>query len=338
MKIGRVDLNKEILVISEIGNNHEGNFGLAKAMISASAKEGAHVVKFQTIVPDKLVSVKEIETINLFRKFQFSQEQFQELKEYADTQGIMFMSTPFDVESVGFLDRLVPAFKIASGDNNYWPLIESVADTGKPIILSTGMADFQDICNTKRFIESCWHEREIEQELIILHCVSLYPTPPALVNLMSVRYLSEKLESIVGFSDHTIGLDAATIAIALGARVIEKHFTLDKNYSDFPDHAISMDPKDLGELVRRVKETEVMLGEYGVVIEEKQGEIAKIARRSIVAKTNLPAGTKLEWNNLNWVRPGDGLPPGKEDQLLGKILNRDISCGELIMPCDLTSD
>ena len=271
----------------------------------------------------------------MFRKFKFTLEQFAKLKEYSDDQKIIFLSTPFDVESTGFLDPLVPAFKISSGDNNYWSLIECVASTEKPIILSTGMASFEDIRKTKEFIESCWRTRGIDQELIILHCVSLYPTPPALANLQTIPFLIEKLGGIVGFSDHTIGIEAPVLAVGLGARVIEKHFTLDKNFSDFPDHAISMDPRDLEDLVRRVNETKSLLGNYGLKIEEKQNEIAKIARRSIVAKNDLPAGTILEWAHLDWVRPGDGLPPGKEGQLLGKTLKRDILHGHFIMPADL---
>jgi sialic acid synthase SpsE len=337
MKIGNVDLNKEVLIIAEIGNNHEGDFNLAKEMIAAAANAGAQAVKFQTILPDKLVSVKQKGTINLFEKFKFSQEQFADLKNYADQVGVIFLSTPFDMGSAQFLNPLMPAFKIASGDNNYWPLIQCVADTGKPIILSTGMADFEGICKAKEFIESRWKERKIEQNLIILHCVSLYPTPPNLANLSTISYLLDKLGGTIGFSDHTIGIEAASLAVGLGARVIEKHFTFDKNYSDFPDHAISMDPDDLTQLVQRVKSTVSMLGTYGVVIDEQQREIAKGSRRSIVAKNDLSSNIKLEWEHLDWVRPADGLPPGEEGQLVGKLLKRDISRGDPIFPEDVTN-
>ena len=337
MKIGNVDLEKDILIIAEIGNNHEGDFYLAQEMITSAAKAGAQAVKFQTIVPDKLVSVKQKETIALFKKFEFSHDQFVELKNVADQNGVLFLSTPFDPESVRFLDPLVPVFKIASGDNNYWPLIESVTETGKPIILSTGMANFQGICKTKNFIESRWKARSVLQSLIILHCVSLYPTPPNLANLLTIRYLKDKLGGIIGFSDHTIGIEAATLAVGLGACVIEKHFTLDKNYSDFPDHAISMDPEDLTELVQRAKDVQDMLGDYDVVVEEQQNQIAKIARRSIVAKNNLSGGTRLEWGHLDWLRPGDGLPPGEEGRLLGKKLKHDLFRGHPILPEDVSS-
>jgi N,N'-diacetyllegionaminate synthase len=337
MKIGSVDLNKDVLIIAEIGNNHEGNFKLAKDMIAAAANAGAQAVKFQTILPDKLVSVKQKKTISLFEKFKFSEEQFTDLKNYADEVGVMFLSTPFDTGSALFLNPLMPAFKIASGDNNYWPLIQCVADTGKPIILSTGMADFESICKAKEFIESRWKERGISQNLVILHCVSLYPTPPNLANLSTVSYLLDKLGGTIGFSDHTIGIEAAALAVGLGARVIEKHFTFDKNYSDFPDHAISMDPDDLTKLVQRVKSTVSMLGTYGVVVDEQQREVAKGSRRSIVSKNDLSANTKLEWEHLDWVRPADGLPPGEEDLLIGKLLKRDISRGYIILPEDVAN-
>lgn len=337
MKIGNVDLDQETLIIAEIGNNHEGDLDLAKKMIASAAQAGAQAVKFQTIVPDKLVSVKEKETVELFQKFQFTQQQFEQLKTFSDENGVMFLSTPFDPESARFLDPLVPAFKIASGDNNYWPLIEVLADTGKPVILSTGMTDFKSINKVKQFIESRWKAYGISSHLVILHCVSLYPTPPDLANLQTIRYLIDNLGGNVGYSDHTLGIEAAVLSVALGARVIEKHFTLDKNYSDFPDHAISMDSDDLAKLVRRVQETREMLGSYSVSVEEKQGEIAKVARRSIVAKTDLPAGTRLEWNHLDWVRPANGLPPGEEEQLLGKTLQRQISRGHPILPQDTVS-
>ena len=336
MKIGSVDLDNDILIVAEIGNNHEGNFNLAQEMITAAAEAGAQAVKFQTIIPDKLVSVRQKDALNLFKKFEFSQEQFNELKNYADRAGVMFFSTPFDPGSAKFLDTLVPAFKIASGDNNYWALMESVADTGKPIILSTGMADFQSICKAKEFIESRWRSQGISQNLVILHCVSLYPTPPDLANLLTIPYLADKLGGIIGFSDHTVGIEAAALAVGLGARVIEKHFTFDKNYSDFPDHAISMDPKDLVQLVQKVKSVRSMLGSYDVVLEEQQSEVAKGSRRSIVARSNLSAFTKLEWGHLDWVRPADGLPPGEEDQLLGKSLKHDIPQGHPILPEDVS--
>ena len=337
MQIDNINIDKEVLIIAEIGNNHEGDFIMAKEMIVAAAEAGAKAVKFQTIIPEKLVATKQKKTIDMFRKFQFTPDQFFLLKEYSDKNGVLFLSTPFDIESAKLLDPLVPAFKIASGDNNYWPLIEYITETGKPIILSTGMADYKAIQKSKLFIESCWKNRGIKQKLIILHCVSLYPTPPELINLLSIRYLIEKLGGYIGFSDHTIGVEAALMAIVLGACVIEKHFTLDKNFSNFPDHAISMDPKDLALLVKKVKSNQVILGKYDVIVDETQLKITSSSRRSIVAKSFLPIGTKLEWQHLDWLRPGDGLPPGEEEKLLGKLLNCEIEKGYPILPSHLSA-
>lgn len=335
MKIGNRDLDKEILIIAEIGNNHEGDFSVARKMIVAAAKAGAHMVKFQTIIPEKLVSPTLEKATAMLTKFQFSYKQFAELKHVADSEGVQFLSTPFDLESVEQLDPLVPAFKIASGDNNFWPLISVVAKKGKPILISTGMADFNAILQTRRFIENIWGGEKTKQDLAILHCVSLYPTPPKDANLYSIPFLKEKLGGTIGYSDHTIGIDAAVLAVALGARVLEKHFTLDKNYSDFPDHQISMDPQDLALLVEKVGQAVEMLGAYGADVAKDEWEIAKVARRSIVAKHNLAAGTQISWNDLDWVRPGGGLAPGNEEKLVGKKLQRDIAKGHLIQVADL---
>jgi sialic acid synthase SpsE len=233
------------------------------------------------------------------------------------------------------LDPLVPAFKIASGDNNYWPLIEAVAKTGKPILLSTGMADFNAIMQTRKHIETLWGREKTERDLAILHCVSLYPTPPEEANLLAIPFLKEKLGGTIGYSDHTLGIDAALIAITLGARIIEKHFTLDKKFSDFPDHPISMDPRDLRQLIKKIPMAVKMLGTYGVSLSSSQLESAKGGRRSIVASHDLSAGKTIEWNDLDWVRPGGGLSPGEESLVLEKTLQRDIPKGHLISLADL---
>lgn len=335
MNIGTVDLDQDILIIAEIGNNHEGDFALAQKMIRAAAKAGAGAVKFQTIIPDKLVSAQQKDALDQFTKFQFNYDQFAQLKEVADSEGVMFLSTPFDVESAQFLDTLVPAFKIASGDNNYFPLIEAVAKKGKPILMSTGMADLATIEQSKQLMEKVWRQENIEPQLVILHCVSLYPTPLREANLLTIPFLKEKLKTTVGYSDHTVGLEAPVMAVGLGARVIEKHFTLDKHFSDFPDHRISMDPEDLTQLVEKISQTVDMLGSYGISVGKDELEIAKIARRSVVARADLPAGNRMQWKDLDWVRPGGGIPPGEEDKILGKTLKRALSKGSPISVDDL---
>jgi N-acetylneuraminate synthase/N,N'-diacetyllegionaminate synthase len=331
MKIGNFDLDKDILIIAEIGNNHEGSYALAEEMIGLAAEAGASAVKFQTIVPDKLVSPRQEDRIEQLKKFCLSYQDFERLSQVAKQTGIVFLSTPFDIESVHFLEPLVPAYKVASGDNNFFPMIEAIAQTGKPIILSTGLADWNQINQTKTFIEDIWQKTDIQQELALLHCVVSYPTPPQEANLLAIQQL-RKLNVTVGYSDHTMGIEAAIAAVALGARIIEKHFTIDKNYSSFRDHQLSADPQDLADLVRRVKQTVELLGNVNLSIDSTT---AKNVRRSVIAGRDLESGTVLSWDDLNWVRPGGGLEPGREDEILGKKLLHPIQRGDFILLDDV---
>lgn len=335
MKIGKFDLAKDVLVIAEVGNNHEGNFSLAQDLIGLAAKAGAGAVKFQTIVPEKLVSPLQTERIQQLKRFQFSYEQFSELKRTADREGILFLSTPFDLESAKFLDTLVPAFKIASGDNNFFPLLKTVADTCKPIILSSGLTDLYEIRASKDFIFGVWQRGGFsERPLVILHCIASYPVPPAEANLLAMQEL-KSLGVEVGFSDHTIGIDAACLSVALGGRIIEKHFTIDKNYSDFRDHKLSVDPQELKELVERVKDTLLRLGDGKKAVQASEKESLAKARRSITAGTDLAAGTVLQLSHLSWVRPGGGIAPGREEEVVGRRLQRALQAGEMILQKDL---
>jgi N-acetylneuraminate synthase/N,N'-diacetyllegionaminate synthase len=173
----------------------------------------------------------------------------------------MFLSTPFDVESVRHLDPLVPAFKIASGDNNFVGLLEAVAETRKPVLLSTGMAGLEDVKRSCAVLEAAWRKRGAAPGMVLLHCVSSYPTPLESANLLAMRSLEREIGYPVGYSDHTLGIEAAVLSVALGARVIEKHFTLSKTLSDFRDHQLSAEPAELAELVRRVKNARAALGD-----------------------------------------------------------------------------
>jgi len=333
MKIGEKDLERDVLIIAEIGNNHEGDFGLAQEMIALAAAAGADAVKFQTIVPDRLVSATQHDRIRQLRRFQFSYDQFASLKATADGHGVMFLSTPFDLESAAFLNSLVPAYKIASGDNTFWPLLDAVARTGKPIILSTGLMDLGEAAQTLRYLQDRWMEHGLKQEVALLHCVVNYPTAPADANLLALRDLAG-LGVTVGYSDHTIGTDAAALSVALGARIIEKHFTIDKNHSDFRDHQLSADPSELAALVKRVQETVAMLGSGLAGHRANEAEITPRVRRSIVASRDLPAGSILTAEDLTWVRPGGGLEPGREGELLGRQVIRPLAAGELVLPED----
>jgi len=331
MRIGSHDTDQRVFIIAEIGNNHEGDFELAKEMVRAAAQAGADAVKFQTINPVELVSASQTARVAQLEKFRFSCDQFEQLAELTASCGALFMSTPFDLDAVRFLDELVPAFKVASGDNDFFPLLRAVAETGKPVVMSAGLMELTEVQRSRDYIRSVWQEKGISQDLAILHCVSCYPTPEEDANLRAIRAL-EGLNVVPGYSDHTLGIDAAVAAVAVGARIIEKHFTVDKNYSDFDDHQLSADPADLKEMVRRIREMETLLGNPGKGMSGCEKASKMSSRRSIVAKTDLPAGTLLKWENLSWVRPGGGVPPGRESDVLGKCLRQSVAKGEMILP------
>lgn len=328
MNIGDVDLSCEVLVIAEIGNNHEGDFGLAGEMIHAAAAAGAQAVKFQTIQPERLVSATQTARIEQLGRYAFSRDQFAELAGIARAAGAMFLSTPFTPDVVPWLAPLVPAFKIASGDNNFTPLLAAVAATGKPILLSTGMSDLAAINQACRTIENAAPAGEIA----LLHCVSAYPTPPEQANLRAIATLARETGKVIGYSDHTLGNDAAVLSVALGARIIEKHFTLSKTQSEFRDHALSADPAELAELVRRVWLAQTLLGTGEKVLQEGEMPTAAAARRSIVARTPLSAGHLLVDADIDWLRPGGGLAPGQESLILGRRLAQPVARGEMIKP------
>lgn len=337
MKIGDFDLSQDILIVAEIGNNHEGSYTLAEKMIGLAGQAGAGAVKFQTIAPHKLVSSKQIGRLQQLEKFRLSYDEFERLSKVAQQQNVLFLSTPFDIESARFLEPLVPAFKIASGDNNFFPMIDVIARTGKPIILSTGFVDLTEIGHIKDFIERIWRQNGIDQKLAILHCVAGYPTPPHEANLLAIRQL-HNFGVTVGYSDHTIGIEAAILSIALGARIIEKHFTIAKDYSDFRDHQLSADPKEFAQLVKRAKQTVEMLGRGEKCLQDCERKCIEGARRSIAASRDLTEGTVLTWDNLTWIRPGGGLSPGRETEILGKTLVRPVQQGEMILADDVRSN
>lgn len=330
MIIGGVDLATDVLVIAEIGNNHEGDFGLAVEMVHAAAAAGAQAVKFQTILPEKLVSALQPARLEQLARFAFSSEQFIELAGAARRNGVMFLSTPFSPDVVPCLDELVPAFKIASGDNNYDALLNAVGATGKPVMLSTGMAGLVEIEHACRVVDSAAVDCGRRADIALLHCVSAYPTPPEQANLRAIPTLAEATGRVVGYSDHTLGIDAAVLSVALGARIIEKHFTLSKTQSEFRDHALSADPTELAELVRRVRLAQTLLGSGDKIVQDAEKPTAAAARRSIVAREAFSAGHLLSAGDFDWLRPGGGLAPGQEGLLLGHRLSRAVARGEMI--------
>src|SRR5439155_16391161 len=220
MRIGHVNLDEQVLVVAEIGNNHEGNFEVAKELVRRAAACGVDGVKFQTFKTEHYVSSADAERFKRLKSFELSFAQFEELASLARSLGMLFLSTPFDLESAAFLGPLVDAYKIASGDNNFFPLIQRVCETGKPIIVSSGATSLEQIAKTKRYVEDQWRARGFAQKLAILHCVSSYPVPPEQANLAAIPFLIDSVGGTIGYSDHTIGIDACIVAAALGARII----------------------------------------------------------------------------------------------------------------------
>ncbi len=320
MLIDGFDTNDRVLVVAEIGNNHEGRYAVADEMVCRAAEAGADAVKFQTFQTEHYVSPADTARFERLKQFELTRDEFARLAERARAEGVLFLSTPFDLGSAVFLNALVAAFKIASGDNTFIPLIETVACTGRPILLSCGMATVAQLRHARSAVERVWAEEGVVQELAVLHCVSSYPVPPAEANLAAIRHLQQEFGATVGYSDHTLGIEAAALSVAVGARIVEKHFTLDKQYSDFRDHQLSADPSELRQLVERIRVIETLLGGGRKVPQPSEDAAQTALRRSVAAGRDLPAGTTLTWNDITWLRPGGGVPPGREAAVLGRTV------------------
>ena len=321
--------------LAEIGNNHEGSFGLAADMIRQAAFCGVRAVKFQTVRADQLVRRSEADRFARLTRFELTQRQFGDLSELAHELGLLFISTPLSMEAAEFLEPMVDAYKVASGDNDFFPLLEKIASTGKPVIVSTGVSDLSQVDATVRFLRGQWEARGQSGDMALLHCVSSYPTPPHEANLLSIPFLAEKFGCTVGYSDHTLGTEIAALAVAAGARIIEKHFTLNKHQSDFRDHQLSADPTEMIELVNRVIQVDLRLGAPGKMIQPCEAASQTAIRRSIVAARELKAGTTIDAADLKWIRPGDGMRPGNEGMLLGRRLKRDVRENDAFSPGDV---
>ncbi len=336
MRIENCDLSNQVYIIAEVGNNHEGDFALAQRMVGLAAKAGVNAVKFQTIRPERFCSKKNEQRFQTLKRFELSDAQFAQLAQTAKDEGVHFLSTPFDVESVDMLDSLVPAFKIASGDMLFIPLLKKIARTKKPIIMSTGMANLDEVRQARGVIEDVWRAQHVDPGIALLHCVVSYPTPIEEANLKAISTLRAEVGGTVGYSDHTLGIEAAVLSVALGARVIEKHFTVDKNHSSFRDHQLSADPGEMTLLVERVRLAESLLGSGEKIAGTSEKANLGPVRRSIVAGRALEAGRVLTIEDLSWMRPGDGIAPGQEARVVGKTLRIALECGDLIRLEDLS--
>jgi N,N'-diacetyllegionaminate synthase len=327
-----------VCIIAEAGVNHNGSFELAKKMIDAAKEAGADYVKFQTFKPEKLVSRfaekadyqkqttgAEESQLQMLQKLTLSEDSFIALKEYCEQIGIGFISTPFDLESIDFLEKFNMDFwKVPSGEITNLPYLEAIAKTGREIIMSTGMCDAEEIRNAVEVLE-----RFNVPKIILLHCNTQYPTPFEHVNLCAMRTIHELTGKEVGYSDHTLGIEAPIAAVAMGATVIEKHFTLDKNMKG-PDHKASLEPSELKAMIAAIRNIEKAMGTG--IKEPSPSEAANkaVARKSIVASRNIKQGEILSEENLATKRPGNGISPMQWYRVLGTAAIRDFCEDELI--------
>jgi N,N'-diacetyllegionaminate synthase len=334
VRVGDIDIRERVLVVAEIGNNHEGDAGRARELVRAAAGTGVHAVKFQTFRAERFVSLSETKRVEQLKRFELSFEEFGELAELARSLGLLYLSTPLDLESADFLEGIVDGYKIASGDNDFYALLERVARSDKPLVISTGLSDVAQIERTVAAIERERGDAAAES-LALLHCVSSYPAEPGELNLLSIPFLAERFPYPIGYSDHALGTTAALAAVALGARIVEKHFTLEGIESDFRDHALSAQPAEMRRLVHAIGELERMRGRPGKEVGPGEAANEPAVRRSIAARADLEAGRRIEAADLTCVRPGTGLRAGREAELVGRTLRVPKRSGELLLADDV---
>lgn len=329
---------KHVCIIAEAGVNHNGDFELAKKMVYAAKDAGADYIKFQTFIPEKLVSKNaekaqyqkdttgNSETqLQMLQKLTLSKGSFIKLKEYCDQIGIGFISTPFDLDSIDFLSKFNMDFwKIPSGEVTNLPYLEAIAVTGMKVVMSTGMCDIDEIEAAIEVLETNG-VRDIE----LLHCNTQYPTPYEHVNLKAMQTIGEMTGKQVGYSDHTQGIEIPIAAVTMGANIIEKHFTLDKNMEG-PDHRASLNPTELKAMVDAIRHIECAIG-TGVKEPSKSEMVNRqVARKSIVAKQRIQCGEIFTEENVTTKRPGNGISPMKWHEVLGQRAKRNFEEDELI--------
>ncbi|EAI3338654.1 N-acetylneuraminate synthase [Campylobacter upsaliensis] len=329
---------KKVLIIAEAGVNHNGDINLAKKLIEQAAKAGADVVKFQTFKASSCVSVsakkakyqlettaKEESQLEMIQKLELSYESHFELMKHCKKHGIAFLSTPFDLESVEFLRGLdLPYFKIPSGEITNLPYLKAVAKCKKRVLLSTGMANLGEIEAALTILR-----KNGTRNITLLHCNTEYPTPFEDVNLNALKTLKEAFKLEVGYSDHTEGIVASLGAVALGAVVIEKHFTLDKTMEG-PDHRASLEFEELRALCKGIRELEKALGSGIKKASKSEAKNKIIARKSLVAKREIQKGEKFSIENLTTKRPGSGISAMRYEEYLGKRALKTYKKDELI--------
>lgn len=332
----------KVLIIAEAGVNHNGDLNKAIELIEVAAKAGVDFVKFQTFKADKIVSKsakkakyqsvnigdEDDSQYNMLKKLELSVDDHYILIEECKKRGIQFFSTAFDVDGIDFLDSLeLPLFKSPSGEITNYPYLKRLAEKGKPVIISTGMADMMEIEAAVNVLVNNGLDKE---EITILHCNTEYPTPMEDVNLKAMQTIGTELGVNIGYSDHTLGVEVPIAAVALGAKVIEKHFTLDRNLPG-PDHKASLEPEELKSMVTGIRNIEKAISGNGIKVpSQSESKNKEIARKSIHSSKKLEAGVIIKEDDIISLRPGNGITPMDWDKVIGKQLTRDIEPNEML--------
>ncbi len=334
----RNKFNDAVLIIAEIGVNHNGQVSLAKDMILEAKSCGADCIKFQTFKASRVASnsapkaTYQLGTTDstesqlaMLHKLELSEADYRELAAFCDKHDVVFLSTPYDVEDADFLDEIgVQAFKVASGQAIETRFLQHLARKGKPILLSTGMCTLAEVDEAVRTIR-----KEGNYDIVVLQCTTNYPSAIQDSNLLAMRTMAESLGVLVGYSDHTKSLTAAVAAVALGARVVERHFTLDKSLPG-PDHSSSSEPHEFRMMVEMIRETELALGSPRKEPTLVEIENAKGMRRSLTARRDIRTGEKLDWDSLTLKRPGTGINGSSVNLVLGRSARRDIPADTIL--------
>jgi N-acetylneuraminate synthase len=342
---------EKTFIIAEAGVNHNGSLDIATKMVEKAMEAGADAVKFQTWKTENVVTplARKAEyqktgeddaelQFEMLKKLELDYEDFWALKKHADNKGIIFLSTADDEESADFLEDIVPLFKVGSGEVTNLPFLRHVAEKGKPLILSTGMSDLDEVEKAVRTIREVQSQKTVGDldlmefvipPLILLHCVSCYPSPAEDSNLRVMKTLSTAFDLPVGYSDHTEGIVVSIAAVALGATVIEKHFTLDRGMTG-PDHSSSLEPEELKAMVEAIREVERALGDGVKRLMPSESGNLDVVRKSLVAARDILKGTVVTPDMLTAKRPGSGIAPEKKESFVGKEVKRDIERDELI--------
>lgn len=333
-------MNKDLIIV-EAGVNHNGSIQIAKQLVDKAVEAGVDIIKYQTFKSEKLVSktAKQAEyqqrnigkrdegQLAMLRKLELSAEDHYELIRYCKERNIRFLSTAFDMESIDFLHSLnMGLWKIPSGEITNYPYIKKIASFMEPVILSTGMCELSDI---EAALNVLIEEGVSKEQITILHCNTEYPTPYSDVNLKAMLEIGEKFGVQIGYSDHTRGIEVPIAAVALGATIIEKHFTLDKNMEG-PDHKASLEPDELKFMVSAIRNIEQALGTGHKIISESERKNMEVARKSIVAAFPIKEGELLTEDNLTVKRPGNGISPMRWNEVIGTAAIKDFDEDELI--------